>query len=99
MTFGELERAITSRDRVKRLQDREKATFNYILADLIGRSVSRIYNSSNKIPPIYEVYPSLFSAEEEQEALQKKKAELSVLRFRQFAETHNKKYGGGIKSE
>ena len=34
-------------------EERKKASFDYILADLVGRSISRVYNSANKYPPIY----------------------------------------------
>ncbi len=89
MTYAELERFAASKKRVKEIQDRERASFDYILADLIGRSVARIYNSSNKMPAISEAYPSLFSVEVEQEAIQKRTDELSALRFIQFAKSFN----------
>lgn len=78
---------------------REKASADYILAELIGRSVARIYNSSNKMPEISEVYPNLFSSAEVEEKKKTKKAELSALRFKQFANTYNKKFQGGGKSQ
>lgn len=99
MTIVEIERAINSKRRVKKIEAQEKASFDYILADLIGKSVSRIYNSSNKIPEINEVYPSLFASQEVEEQRAAKRDELSALRFRQFANAHNKKYMGGDKAE
>ncbi len=99
MTIVEIERAINSKRRVKKIEAKEKARFDYILADLIGKSVSRIYNSSNKIPEINEVYPSLFASQEVEEQRAAKMDELSALRFRQFANAHNKKYMGGDKAE
>ena len=71
---------------------KDKATFDYLLADLIGKSVSRIYNSSNKLPDISEQYPSLFDSIEIQEKKQERKDELSALRFKLFAESFNKKF-------
>ena len=98
MTFAEVERAVISFNRVRERESKDKATFDYILADLIGRSVARAYHSSNKIPPISEVYPTLFNKEEEQQKIQDKKIELSALRFKQFAQSHNQKFkGGGAK--
>lgn len=88
MTFAEIERAIASYKR----KQQEKASFDYILADLIGRSVARAYNSKNKLPTLAEAYPTLFSKEVEAEEMQRKKDELSALRFKQFATTYNKKY-------
>lgn len=99
MTIVEIERAINSKRRVKKIEAKEKASFDYILADLIGKSVSRIYNSSNEIPEINEVYPSLFASQEVEEQRAAKRDELSALRFRQFANAHNKKYMGGDKAE
>ena len=92
MTLAELERAIKSKKRVKRIHDQEKATYHYILADLIGKSVSRIYSSSAKMPELSEAYPSLFDSREIQEQQQKKKDELSALRFKLFVNAHNNKF-------
>lgn len=91
MTIAELNRAIESKKRIKSLEDKEKALSDYILADLIGKSISRIYSSSARYPDISEVYPTLFDSEEIQEQKQKQKDELSALRFRQFAQAHNSK--------
>lgn len=97
MTLAELQRAFASRQRVKKQEAQQKATYDYILADLIGRSISRIYNSSNKLPDIGEVYPTLFDLQEIEDKKAAKKAEMSAIRFRQFAQSYNEKYksGGG----
>ena len=92
MTLAELNRALNSKRRMMKFQEQKQASYDYILADLIGRSVGRIYNSANKLPPIYEVYPTLFNSEEMLQQEQARKAELSALRFKQFAETHNNRY-------
>jgi hypothetical protein len=97
MTLAELERLLDSKKRVMRQTAQEKATYDYILADLIGRSVSRIYSSSNSMPEISTAYPTLFDNEEIQEQKAIKKAELSALRFRQFADSYNKKFREGAK--
>lgn len=92
MTIAEVNRAISSRNRIIRNEAREKASFDYILAELVGKSISRIYSSSNKMPDISEVYPNLFDSKELEEQKAVKRAELSALRFRQFANFHNKKF-------
>lgn len=74
------------------LEDRKRASFDYLLADLIGRSISRLYSSSGKMPSLSEAYPSLFNKEEEAEVIQNKKKELSALRFKQFANSYNKRF-------
>jgi hypothetical protein len=92
MTIGELTRAFKSLQRVEKQRAREKAIFDYNLADMIGRSIGRFYASSNKMPDISEVYPSLFDSKEIQEKRQEKQAELSALRFKQFAQSFNKRF-------
>lgn len=92
MTIAELQRFFESQKRIRESQDKRKASFDYILADLIGRSVARIYNSSNHMPKRSEAYPSLFDPKEEQEEIQAKKDELSALRFKMFAQSFNSKY-------
>lgn len=92
MTIAEIDRAIASRKRIMKVQAQEKASFDYILADLIGRSIGRIYSSSTTIPEIAAVYPSLFDSQEIEEKRAEKKAELSALRFKQFAQSFNKKF-------
>ena len=95
MTIAELIRAIESRKRVMKAEAQERACYDYILADLIGRSISRIHSAANKMPPLYSVYPSLFDAEIIEEQQQQKKDELSVMRFKQFANAFNNKFKGG----
>ena len=73
-------------------KSQEKATYDYLLAELIGRSVSRIYSSSATYPAISEVYPTLFDSEEIEQKKQERRAELSALRFKQFAKSYNNKF-------
>lgn len=93
MTLAELERLLDSKRRTQKRQAQEKATFNYILADLIGRSISRLYSASNEMPDIATVYPTLFDTKQIEEQKSIKKAELSAARFRQFANSFNAKRG------
>lgn len=95
MTIAELNRAINSYNRRKKAAAQERATMDYILADLIGRSVARVYNSANHMPEISEVYTTLFDAEEIKQQRQTKKAELSALRFKHFAEAYNERFNKG----
>lgn len=99
MTLGEIERAIKSKQRLMKLEAQEKASHNYILADLIGKSVSRIYSSSARMPDIGTVYPSLFDSEEIKQKKQEQKNNLSALRFKQFAQFHNQRFKGGGKDK
>ena len=90
MTIAEINRAIESKARVKRQEARERAQYDYILGDLIGRSMARLYGSSNKYPALADAYPSLFV--EEKEALEEERNNISILRFKQFAQNHNKRF-------
>ncbi|MGM9543614.1 MAG: hypothetical protein ACI3T9_01390 [Romboutsia timonensis] len=92
MTLAELIRAIESKKRSLKVQAKQKAQSDYILADMIGRSIARIYNSNNTIPDISYFYPNLFDSEEIKEKQQEQKDELSVIRFKQFADSFNRKY-------
>lgn len=92
MTIAELERAIESKKRVYLTQSKEKAVLDYTLAELIGRSVARVYSSSNTMPSIAEVYPALFDSAEIEEIKAERQAELSALRFKQFANSFNSKF-------
>ena len=93
MTIAELERAIASKNRLKQAEEKEHATFDYILASMIARGVQSAICGGEGIPDITEVYSSLFvddlkKKEQEQQAL---KDELSALRFRQYANFHNER--------
>lgn len=99
MTFAEINRAIASKQRLLKIEAKERATYDYVLADLIGRSVARIYNSSNKMPEIHEVYPALFEAQEIQEQKATQKTKLSVARFKQFANSHNKRFNKEVANK
>ena len=92
MTLAEIKRSVDSKVRVREFEEKQRASFDYVLADLIGRSVARIYSSGNKMPSLAEAYPSLFSKEAEAEAMQQKKDELSAMRFRQFAISYNQHF-------
>ncbi len=99
MTLAEVIRAIESKKRVERQKAREKASYDYILSDLIGRSISRLYSASNSMPSISDAYPSLFDSEEIEEKKQEKKNELSILRFKQFAQSYNDKFKKEVGKE
>jgi hypothetical protein len=62
---------------------------DYTLADLIGRSVARIYNSSNTIPDIEDVYPTVFDREELERKRKERQAEALAIKFNQFVNAFN----------
>lgn len=91
MTIGELGRLAESKLRVMKNEDRKKASYDYILADLIGRSIGRLYSKSQEYPAISEIYPKLFESEEIEDKAQEQKDKLSAVRFKQFANSFNNK--------
>lgn len=94
MTVAELVRAFDSYKRRQREKAQERASFDYILANLIGRSVSRLYSEENRYPDIGEVYPSLFDNTQIEDKKKARQDKISAIRFRQFADFHNKKMKG-----
>lgn len=92
MTISEITRMAKSKQRTTITESKERAVFDYLLADLIGKSVSRIYSNSARMPELYEVYPSLFEQEDIEEKKQEQRDTLSALRFKQFAQSYNKRF-------
>jgi hypothetical protein len=92
MTLEENIRAITSRQRVAKKEAEEKAMYDYVLADMIGRSIARVYSKDAKLPEIYEAYPTLFDEEEIEEARHQKKMEEAAKRFTELAASFNEKF-------
>lgn len=94
MTPGEVVRYINSRSKVKRIEAQERASYDYILANLIVKGVGITLGSKETMPKVQEVYPGIFDdlIKEQEEKLQEKRAQLSALRFRQFAQSYNKNY-------
>lgn len=95
MTLNEVDRAIKSKIRVDKMLDKKRATFDYLLADLIGRSNARIHSSSSKMPTIYEAYPTLYEEEEIKQQQADNLMKLSEIRFKQFAQSYNLRFKEG----
>lgn len=92
MTYAELERYMASKKRVRERQAQERATYDYILANMIGHSMARVFNSDNKFPEIYEAYPTIFDKEEIESKREERTMELSAQRFMAFAKSFNEKF-------
>ena len=96
MTLAEITRYIESYNRIRQQKAKEIAINNYILADLIGQSIGRIYKGT--YPSIQEAYPSLFQDDAEyNDTIQQQKDEASIRNFINFANAYNKKIGGEIE--
>jgi hypothetical protein len=92
MTLAEINRAVEAKQKIQKEELQYKASMDYTLADLIGRSIARIHSSSAKMPTLAEAYPSLFDKEEVEENIQQKKDELYALRIKQFAQSFNSRF-------
>lgn len=97
MTFAEIERAIESYSRIKKQEAKQKAVNDYILAQLITSGVGAAIAGGKGMPPLYEAYAHIFNDEIKQQETEKQNLinQLSVLRFKQYADFHNSK----IKTE
>lgn len=92
MTIAELNRLTASKVRQHKVKAKEQATFNYILAQLVGRAFACNMASEATFPTIEEVYPSLFMDKEKMQQKHEQQQSLSALRFIQFAESFNRKF-------
>lgn len=93
MTIAEVIRHIEAFNKIKKIESQEKASYDYILASLIVKGFSITMGGKDKYPTIEEAYSGMFDEikEEREEKIQATKNELSVLRFKQFAQYHNNK--------
>ena len=92
MTFAEIERAIKSANRVRKLQAQEKATYDYILANLITKGVSKVLGDKSSYPSIEEAYPGVFDDIIAEKKAEEHRMNLSALRFKQFAQSYNSNF-------
>ena len=91
MTLAELTRAMEAARRRELAEQQRRAVYDYRLADLMGRSIARIYSKSVTMPELSEAYPNLFDNEQMAEAKAEREAERFAAQFRAFAAAHNKR--------
>ena len=68
---------------------KEKAQFDYILADLIGISAGRFIAENVKYPTIEDAYSGLFDEKKEKHNDEAVVAQNNINRFMEFAMKHN----------
>lgn len=69
---------------------KQKAQFDYALANLIGISSARMMSSDVNYPPIEDAYPDLFEKPKQDEKVEEDiVVQNSVNRFMEFALRHN----------
>ena len=76
------------------METQEKASYDYILANLIVKGVGITLGSKASFPSLQESYPGVFDdvIKEQEEKIQEQKTNLSALRFRQFAQSYNNRF-------
>lgn len=89
MTLAELIRAMEAAKRRELAEQRRRAVYDYRLADLMGRSIARLYSKSAAMPELSEAYPQLFDDEQLAEAKAEREAERFAAQLRAFAAAHN----------
>jgi hypothetical protein len=94
MTFAEVERAANSAVRVRKVQAQEKATYDYILAQLITKGVNKVLGDKGAYPTLEEAYPGVFDdvVAERKAKAEEQRMNLSALRFKQFARSYNSNF-------
>ena len=94
MTFAEIHREVDSKVRVKKLETQERASYDYILANLIVRGVSKVLGDKSDYPAIEKAYPGVFDdvIAETEAQLEEQRMNLSALRFKQFAQSYNSNF-------
>lgn len=94
MTPGEVDRSIQSKIRVRKIETQERASYDYILANLIIKGVNLSLGGKGDFPSIEEAYPGIFDDRiaARNEEIQEQKMNLSALRFKQFAQSYNRKF-------
>lgn len=93
MTFAEIQRAVDSRIRIQKTEAQHRATYDYILANLIIKGVSKVLGDKSDYPTIESAYPGIFDdiAEAQRAKVEEQKMNLSALRFKQFANSYNER--------
>ena len=101
MTVGEVSRYINAQNKLKKIEAQERASYDYILANLIAKGISISLGAKDSFPSIYEVYSEVFDdvVKQKEEEQQEKIMQLSALRFRQFAQSYNNNRKKGVLNE
>ncbi len=95
MTLAEVQRWIEGA--TWRLKN--KAQFDYQLANLIGVSMARMISNEATMPAIEEAYPNLFETEKKKEEpiVKNDIMTISQNRFLAFAQAHNARMQKGVE--
>lgn len=94
MTFAELDRFVESYNRRIKKEARERATFDYISAALIGRAFALTMSKDATFPELHEAYPTLFDAAAIEAERQEQRDKTSAIRFKLFVDAYNTRKRG-----
>lgn len=98
MTFAELDRVADSYNRVQKRKAKEKATFDYIQAMLVGKAIATTLSKGATFPELHEVYPALFNVKQIEAERQEARDNASAIRFKLFVNAFNSTLKGGQKA-
>lgn len=89
MTPAEVVRSVNSKIKIQKVKSQERASYDYIQAQLIIKGVGIMLGNKDTMPTLAQAYPTIFEDEAAMEAKQQQQTNLSTLRFLQFAQSHN----------
>jgi hypothetical protein len=94
MTIAECNRLIIAYNKRQKKASQERACADYMLATVLTKNISVVLSGKGQMPTLREAYPELFDEliQEEEEKMAEKKATLSALRFKQFAQSYNERF-------
>lgn len=87
-TYGEMLRYMKAYSNRLLRERQDRAFFDYQLSNLIGISVSRLFNSNGKFPEIHEAYPSIFEPPSQEELMNLEAMKMKA-RMIEYTEHHN----------
>ena len=101
MTIAEVYRYIMAQRKLQKIAIQEKATFDYLQAKLITKGFCIAMGDKSDFPSIEEAYPTIFDdlQEEKNEKIQENKDKLSIVRFKQFAQSYNSRFNKEVLKE
>ncbi len=94
MTPGEVNRHIDAQNKIRKLENQEKASYDYIQAQLIIKGIGIILSGKEEFPTLQQAYPGVFDdiVAQQEEKIREQKMSLSALRFKQFAQSYNDRF-------
>lgn len=93
MTIGEIIRAADGINWRHENERKEKAYFDYTLAILITKGISKLLGDNKDFPEIEDAYPDIYQLTEEE--VIKRKTQKSVKNFLNFANNFNANFKKG----